>query len=80
MKEDLENTIVKILQELSLGEDFRESTDLISDGFLDSLAVVSLIEAIHDETGVNISGDDVTPDNFKSIASLTNLVRKYQSG
>lgn len=42
---------------------------------LDSMAVVSIITDIEDKFGFIIHDDEISADNFQSVASLSNFVR-----
>jgi acyl carrier protein len=48
--------------------------DLIDLGLIDSFGILELLDFINQEFGVNLSPDDVVPENFRSIHSLTTLI------
>lgn len=75
----MKDTILKILSEIRPEFDFKESSDFIEDGFLDSYDIVSVISAIEDEFGVIIDGLDVIPENFETIDSIVKLIEKSES-
>ena len=51
-------------------------TDLIEHAILDSLMLMDLVLHLQCEFGVRFSSVDVSPDNFRSIARLAELVRE----
>lgn len=57
--------------------DFEASTELIDDGILDSLTLVGIISALSMEFGIMLPYEDIIPENFNSIDTITQLVQKY---
>ncbi|HJB28442.1 MAG TPA: acyl carrier protein [Candidatus Blautia faecavium] len=74
MREDL----MEILTELRPEVDFATETQLIDDGILDSFDLVSLIGEINDSFDVEISFDDIEPENFNSVEAMEKLIQKLQ--
>ena len=50
------------------------------DGVLDSLGVLQVVSYIRDEFGVRFEEADVTPENFRTVASIERLVRRKLEG
>ena len=53
--------------------------NLIEDGVIDSLAILMLIKYIEEQFSITIEPDDVTLDNFESVATITRLIEKRSS-
>jgi len=66
--------ILSILNNIHPEYDYSVSQDFIADGLLDSFDVVILVSALEEKFGINIDGSDVTPENFRNIATLENLL------
>ena len=66
--------LLKILQEACPAIDFTASDSLIDDGILDSLDIVTIVTALMDEYDVEISVDDLVPENFNSVQAIFNLI------
>lgn len=49
-------------------------TDLLEEGLLDSLLLVDLIFQIEDRYGVRFESEHVSPDNFRAVYAIANLV------
>lgn len=83
---DLANIIPRILS-AQLGpaypaSSFRADTALLGEiPELDSMAVVGILAAIEDETGISIPDDEVSADAFATVATLEAFVRgQMQAG
>lgn len=70
------NDIYSILEEIRPEYDFKDSTDFIEDGLLDSFDIISLIDIISEKYGVSIDGLDIIPENFCSAQAILDLIRK----
>ena len=68
--------IVEILAELHPEIDFNTANDLIDDGILDSLDIVSIVAAVDTEFGVVIPAEEIVPENFNSAQALYELITK----
>ena len=70
--------VMEILKELRPDVDFENCTTLIDDGILDSFDIVSLIGELTDAFDVEISFDDIVPENFNSAESIYALIQKLE--
>ena len=68
--------IMEILQGIRPEFDFAFSEDFIEDGYLDSFDLVSLVSELDDAFNISIDGLDIIPENFKSLDTITNVVKK----
>ena len=68
--------LLEILSELHPDVDFATTVDLVDDGILDSLDIVTLVTEIHAEFDVAIPADQIVPENFNSAAALMELIEK----
>lgn len=72
MREDL----LKILEDLRPEVDFEAEKKLIDDGILDSFDLVSLLGEINDCFDVEVSFDDIEPENFNSVEAMLSLIQR----
>jgi acyl carrier protein len=70
-------TVVEVLKGIRPEFDFTKSEDFIADGMLDSFDVITLTSDLDETYGISINGTDVLPENLKSIAAITTLLKKY---
>lgn len=70
--------LLKLLRDIRPDVDFENETELIDDGILDSMDVVSIISAIDDVFDVQIRITELDPENFNSIENLWTLVQSLK--
>jgi len=68
--------LLDILSELHSDIDFETEENLIDDGILDSMDIISLISEISDEYDVTITAKDIIPANFNSAKALYELIKR----
>lgn len=68
--------LLKILKELHEDVDFETQEDLVDEGILDSLDIVTLITEINDTFDVSIPAEEIVPENFNSAAAIWALIEK----
>lgn len=69
--------LLKLLHEIQPNVDFENESDLLESGLLDSFSVVMIIDAICQHYNIELSADDIDPDNFQSIQTIWDMVEKY---
>ena len=68
--------ILAMLMELRPEFDFKDSDNFVMDGLLDSFDIISLISMMEEKYDVKIDGLDIVPENFSSVDSIENLIKK----
>ena len=61
-------------------EDIPEDLSLIDSGLIDSLGLLNLVDRFEEEFGVEVGDDDLVPENFETIAAMTEYVRSRSVG
>lgn len=74
----MKEKLMAILKELKPEVNFENETALIDDAILDSFDLVSLVGEINDAFEIEISFDDIEPENFNSVAGMLELIEKLQ--
>lgn len=73
----MKEKIIEILTDLRPEFDFtQEGINFIEEGMLDSFDVVSLVDALDTEYNIVIDGIDIVPENFSSLDSIIELLKK----
>ena len=68
--------LLEILKKMHADVDFGVEEDLIGEGILDSLDIVTLITEINLTFDVSIPAEEVVPENFDSAASIWALIER----
>ncbi|MBE6600980.1 MAG: acyl carrier protein [Ruminococcaceae bacterium] len=68
--------LLAILKNMHPDVDFSGDQDLIADGILDSLDIVTLITEINAEFDVSIPAEEILPENFNSAKAIYNLIAR----
>ncbi len=70
--------LLEILKNLRSDIDFENEKKLIDDSLLDSFDIISIIAEVNDAFDIDISADDICPENFNSAESLYALIESYK--
>lgn len=63
-----------MLEEIRPDVDFRSVNTLVSDGYIDSFDIVTIIASIEDGFSVEIPVDSMLPENFDSVEAMMKLI------
>ena len=66
--------LFELLEEIRPDVDFRTLEGLVTGCYIDSFDIVSIINAVEDEYGIEIPVESMLPENFESAAAIMNLV------
>ena len=66
--------LLEILTEAVPGVDFETETALVDDDILESLDIVTIVSEIKEAFDVEISVDDLVPENFNSVQAMLALI------
>ncbi len=71
--------LYEILEEVRSDVDFRNCKDkLIDDGVLGSFDIIAIIGELNEEFDIEISVDELLPENFNSPEAMMELIQKLQ--
>jgi len=60
--------------------DLEKSTNLIDEGIIDSLGIMKLLTFIEETYDIQISDEELLPENFESLGAIIGMVdRKLQA-
>lgn len=79
--EDLEKIVYDVLRHelLEVGPEFTTRSNLVDAG-LSSLAVIQLLLAVEEQTGIWVDEAELTPENLESVESLARCVWEQRGG
>ena len=75
----MEKEILALLEEAFPTINFTTSEELVDEGILDSLTLVEMISCLSMEFDVMIPYDEITPENFNSVAALATMVERLKN-
>lgn len=76
----MENSrVINIIADIAEGVDLEMKSPLLGHN-IDSFDVVNLVVALEEEFDFHIPGDQITSENFGTVAALIELVKKLKRG
>ena len=70
--------LYELLDSLKMNIDFRSEKSLIDDGILESMDIVIIVDELMCHYDIEITVDDLLPENFNSAEAILALVEKLQ--
>lgn len=70
--------LLNILNEIRPDIDFKTENKLITNGILDSLDLIALIDELSDYYGINIKPYQLSAENFDSSDAILKLINKLR--
>ncbi len=70
--------LIEVLKSVKPGYDFNEDTELIKNKVFDSLAMIQLVAELSDEFDVEITAEDIVPENFESVKSIYSMIKRLE--
>lgn len=69
--------ILALLQGMHPQFDYEKSEDFFADGLLDSFDLTRLITELEENCGIEIGGEALSPENFRSLAAIRALLERH---
>lgn len=66
--------ILAILKTVKPTKNLENVTDIIEGGYIDSFELMSIIASFSDQFGIEISIEELVPENFNSVDAMTQMV------
>lgn len=70
--------LIEILKEICPGADVENCKTLIDDEVIDSFDIVAVVTEIMDAFDVEISVEDIIPENFNSAEAMMALIERLK--
>lgn len=74
----MKEQVLKILKGVRQDVDFEKETALIDDYILDSFDIISIVSDLNTEFDIEISADELEPENFNTLDAIVKLVKSLQ--
>ena len=66
--------VAAIMKEVKPTKNLETTMDIVEGGYIDSFELMSLIASLMEEFNIDISIDEIVPDNFNSIDAMARMV------
>lgn len=73
------NELLEILKNIREDVDFENEEKLIDDSILDSFDIISIVAELNEHYDIEISADDLLPENFNTTEAILALVEKLKN-
>lgn len=70
--------VLGILAEVKPTKDLSDVPDIVEGGYIDSFELMSLIMFINDKFGIEVSLEDMTPENFNTVDGIVAMVERLK--
>lgn len=64
---------------ISTGDQVNDEDSLLENGIIDSIVIMELVLFLEEKYGMQISEDDLMPENFDSLRAIRNYVGKNRA-
>ena len=71
--------LITLLTELCPGVDFASETALVDDGIIESLDIVTIVTELMAAYDVEITVEDLVPENFNSVQAMWDMIQRLKS-
>ncbi len=71
-------TIIDIIKEIKPGVEIDITTKLLDEKILDSLAMISLVAELGDEFDVEITAQEIVPENFETVEAIYEMIERLE--
>lgn len=72
------NELISILSDIRQDIDFKSENNLIDDGWLDSVDILTIVTAISEHYNINIPITYIVPENFNSAESMLKMINSIK--
>ena len=70
--------VLEVLKAIRGDVDFENETKLIDDDILDSFDIISIVSDLNDTFDIDITADELEPENFNTLSAIVALVESLQ--
>lgn len=70
--------LLEILKEVLPNVEWESDANLVDDGLLNSIDIITIISEITDEYDIKISTDEMRAENFNSVQAIYDMIQKLQ--
>lgn len=78
IEEELKTYVVETFLFGQGGDELKRADSLLEQGIVDSTGVLEIVAFLEETWGISVDDEELVPENFDSLASLTAFVEKKQ--
>ena len=71
--------LIKILESVKPGYDYRKETSLIDDEILNSFDIISIVAKINNEFNIKFPVYEIIPENFNNVKDLYKVIKRLKN-
>ncbi len=71
--------ILALLKEIKPTKSLENVDNIIEGGYIDSFELMALISGLNEKFGVEVSVEDMIPENFNSVESMALMVERLKN-
>jgi len=72
----MKNELIELLSDIRPEIDFEGESGFVDNGLLDSLDIVTIMDAISEQFDVDLGPDEMIKENFNSIDGMISMIEK----
>ena len=69
-----------VKNEMNHSNDFDPEINIVEEGIVDSMAIVTLVQFLENSYGVTIEVEDINPENLKNVGAIANFIERLTEG
>lgn len=70
--------LLELLKEILPNVQWESDLQLVDEGILNSIDIITIISEITDEYDIKISSDEMRADNFNSVQAIYNMIQRLE--
>lgn len=70
--------VLEVLESVKSDVDYENETEMIDGGILDSFDIIGIVSELNDAFDIDISFDEIEPENFNTLDAIVSLVESLQ--
>lgn len=74
----MRENVLAVLKEVRPDVDFLNEAELIDEGILDSFDIISIVSELNERFEIDITADELEPENFNTLDAIVALVESLQ--
>ena len=76
----MEQEVLQVLCELNDEIPNDVQVNLLEEGIIDSFDIANIVSALEERFAIEISAEDIVPENFSSIQQIAKVINSYTKG